>query len=249
MRFLAVRLAIVCCALLGAVPAAQTTTIVPLRFDEVVQRAGVVVEGTVVDVRVRPTGADLPQAPDAVAPASPIAPVGLGVEGGSTLFTEVTLRVDNRIGGHDAPEIRFTIAGGTADDATVTVFGMPSFHLGGRYILMLRPDYEHTNVPVVGVSQGFFEIVSDPGTGQDLVLNADGDIVVGIEGDRVALRRNPSLARTRGPQLGPAPVPDAASDVQSATSPEVERYWASTEAPMHPAAFLDAVRTMKEGSP
>ena len=111
---------------------------------------------------------------------------------------------------------------------------------------MLRPDFENTNVPVVGVSQGFFEIASDPATGQEMLLNADGDIVLGIEGNRLALRHNPARARARTPKLGPAPVPERGSDVQTRISPQVERYWKSTESPMAPGDFLETVRTMKE---
>ena len=212
MKHLAFRSLIVLVSLLVGIQVAQATTIVPLRFDEVVQQAGVVVVGTVTDLQVRTTGADLPPVPESDVSHSPTAPISAGVEGGGTLFTEVTLSVDRQVGGNVGPEIRFTLAGGSTGGETVIVFGMPRFEVGRRYVLMLRPDFENTNVPVVGVSQGFFEIASDPATGQEMILNADGDIVLGIEGDHVALRYNPARARARTPHLGPAPVPERGSD-------------------------------------
>lgn len=245
MRSPAFRSLIVLAALLAAIPAAEATTIAPLRFDEVVRQAGIVVQGTVTDLQVRSTGAALTPAPESAAPTAPGAPVGVGVEGGRTLFTEITLRVEDQIGGTLGPEVRFTMAGGSSEDATVVVFGMPQFKVGERYMLLLRPDYERTNVPIVGVFQGYFRITADPATGKERLLNADGDIVLGIEGDRVALRHNPESARARTPQPGPAPTPEA-EGAGSQTTPQVERYWASAETPMLPGAFLDAVRAMKE---
>lgn len=249
MRSLVFRFLAVLVALLAGVQAARATTVVPLRFDEVVRQAGVVVEGTVIGMQVRTSGAVLPPAPESVAPASPKAPIGAGVEGGKTLFTEVTFRVERRIGGSPDPEIRFTLAGGSSGDETVVVFGMPEFVVGGRYVLMLRPDFERTNVPVVGVSQGYFEIAADPATGREMLLTADGDVVLGIENGRVAVRHSTAGLRHRTPQPGPAPTPEAGADVRVAVKPEVERYWASTETPMLPGAFLDAVQTMKEEMP
>jgi hypothetical protein len=232
--------------LIGTARLASATTIVPLRFDEVVRQAGLVVEGTVTEIRVWPTGADLPPAPQAAVSAlSPTAPIGAGVEGGRSLFTEVTLRVGSQIGGDPAPEIRFTLAGGSKDGESFKVFGMPEFEVGGRYIVMLRPDYEQTNVPVVGVSQGFFEVASDPATGGERLLNADGDILLAIENGRVVLRHNPARSGSHNARLGPAPVPETGSAVMARTSPEVERYWASKEEPLAPESFLDAVRAMK----
>lgn len=249
MKHISLHLLFSLAVILGDVPAAQATTIVPLRFDELVQQAGVVVQGTVTDVRVLPTGADLPPAEESNVPSSPTAPVSAGVEGGRMLYTEVTLQVDRRIGDPVGPEIRFTLAGGRTEDESFIVFGMPRFEIGGRYILLLRRDFERTNVPVVGVSQGFFEIVRDPATDREMLLNADGDIVLSIEDDRVALRHNPARAPTRTPQLGAAPVPDEENDVRPGLSPRVERYWLSTESPMLPGSFLDTVRVMKEEQP
>lgn len=247
MRSLSFRSLIVLVALLGGIQSAGATTIVPLPFDEVVQQAGVVVEGTVTDMRVLTRGAEMTPAPERAVPASPGAPIGVGVEGGKRLFTEVTLRVDRQVGGTLAPEIRFTLAGGSSEGETVVVFGMPEFKVGERYVLLLRPDFERTNVPIVGVSQGYFRITQDPATHTERLLNADGDIVLGIEGDRVALRHNPDSVRT--PQPGPAPILETGAGVEPRITPQVERYWASAEAPMLPKAFLDAVRAMKEDLP
>jgi hypothetical protein len=249
MRSFVLRSSVVLLLLPGAVPVAKATTIVPLRFDEVVRQAGVILEGTVTGIQVRTTGADLPPAPPRAVPASATAPISAGVEGGRTLFTEVTIRVDRQVGGAAGPEIRLTLAGGSAGGETVVVHGMPEFEIGGRYVLLLRPDFARTNVPVVGVSQGWFEIVRDPVSGAERLLNADGAVVLGVEGGRLAVRRDAVRVDRRSPRLGPPPVPEAGSGVRSGTHPQVERYWASPATPMTPGAFLDAVRAMKEVTP
>lgn len=249
MKHVSLRSLVPLAVILGGVPTAQATTIAPLRFDELVQRAGVVVQGTVIDVRVLPTGTGPPPAEESNVPSSPDAPISAGVEGGRMLYTEVALQVDRRVGDPVGPEIRFTLAGGRTEDESFIVFGMPRFEIGGRYILLLRRDFERTNVPVVGVSQGFFQIVRDPATDRDMLLDADGNIVLNIEDDRVALRHNPARARPRTPRLGPAPVPEEGSHFRPGLSPRVERYWLSTESPMLPGAFLDTVRVMKEEQP
>lgn len=243
------RLLVLLAVLLGVTPAALATTIVPLRFDEVVERSGVIVEGTVTDIQVWPTGAELPPAPADPVPGSPTAPVSAGVEGGRMLFTEITMSVDRQVGGSPAPEVRFTLAGGSSGGETFVIFGMPRFEVGQKYIVMLRPDYRNTNVPVVGVSQGFFQITRDPSNGGEMLLTADGDIVLGIEDGRVALRHNPARADHRTPHLAPPPVPGEGSAVQPRTSPRVERYWTSTETPVAPGDFFDTVRSMKEAQP
>jgi hypothetical protein len=235
--------------LLCGMAAAYATTLVPMRFDEMVSAAGLVVEATVTDIRTRTTGAILPPAPESSAPSSPTAPVAVGVEGGRKLFTEVTLQVNRQVGGSPASEIRLILAGGASGSDRHVVFGMPQFEMGESYVLLLRPDFERTNVPVVGVSQGFFRISRDPGSGQEMLLNAEGDIVLAVEGDRLATRHNPARAARQTPQLAAAPVPEDGSGVSSGISPRVERYWASTETPIPPGAFLDAVQAMKEARP
>jgi hypothetical protein len=248
MRPRKIRIAVL--AALAGAPFAGATTIVPLTFEELVRQAGVVVEGTVIDMQVGTRGADLAPAAAPEGAGGPGAPRGVGVEGtGRMLFTEVTLAVETEIVGSAGPEVRFFLAGGADGGERAIVFGMPQFEIGGRYVVFLRPDFEATNVPLVGVHQGFFERVQDPRSGRDALIDAAGDFVLGIEGGRVALRHNPERASRAAPRLAPPPVPEPGSAVETRLSPEVERYYSSPEPPMPPEEFFAAVRTVKGGQP
>ena len=253
-------------ALLTASPGISTT-IKHLEFGEVVQQARIVVEGTVVEVRVQSTGSDIqtPQIKNHAAPLSPssrlthtrgetlgegaAAPQSAGVEGGRMLFTEVTMLVETEIVGSPGSTIVFRVAGGTNEHGTAIAFGMPSFELGKKYVVFLQPDFETTNTPIVGVNQGYFEVVRSDEGNREILLNADGDIVVGVEHSQVLLRHNPQ--RSAGPtrHLAAAPVPATGSEVQAKLSPEVQRYWSSTESPMSRDSFFAAVRAAKGGTP
>lgn len=254
-------------ALLTASPGISTT-IKHLDFGEVVQQAGIVVEGTVVDLRVQSTGSDIRTrgTKNHAAPMSPssrlkhadgetlgeggaTAPQSLGVEGGKMLFTEVTMSVETEIVGSPGSTIRFRVAGGTNEHGTAIVFGMPTFELEKKYVVFLQPDYETTNTPVIGVNQGYFEVVRSEEGNREILLNADGDIVIGVARSRVILKHNPqrSVGHTR--QLVAAPLPDTGSEVKASLSPQVQRYWSSTEPPMSRDSFFAAVRAAKGGTP
>jgi hypothetical protein len=254
-------------ALLTASPGISTT-IKHLDFGEVVQQAGIVVEGTVVDLRVQSTGSDIRTgktknhaAPmsqssrlkhvhgETLAEGGATAPQSVGVEGGKMLFTEVTMLVETEIVGSPGSTIRFRVAGGSNEHCTVIVFGMPSFELGKKYVVFLQPDLETTNTPIIGVNQGYFEVVRSDEGNREILLNADGDIVVGIERSQVLLRHNPQKSAGRMRHLAAAPVPATGSEVQAKLSPEVQRYWSSTESPMSRDSFFAAVRAAKGGTP
>jgi hypothetical protein len=260
-------LVVVLVALLTVSPG-TATTIKHLEFDEVVLQAGMVVEGTVVDVQVQSTRSDIRarKAKNHTAPTSPSsrskhaqeeipgeevakAPQSVGVEGGRMLFTEVTMLVDTEIVGSPGSTIRFRVAGGTSEQGTVIVFGMPSFELGKKYVLFLQPDFETTNTPIIGVNQGYFEVVRSDEGDAEILLNADGDIVVGVERGRLLVRHNPQRSKGRARALAAAPVPATGSDVQAKLSPEAQRYWSSTEPPMSRDSFFAAVRSAKGGTP
>lgn len=254
-------------ALLTASPG-TSTTIKHLEFDEVVLQAGIVVEGTVVDVQVQSTRSDIRvrRAKDHAAPMSPssqskhaqeevpgeevsTAPQSVGVEGGRMLFTEVTMLVDTEIVGSPGSTIRFRVAGGTSEQGTLIVFGMPSFELGKKYVVFLQPDFETTSSPIIGVNQGYFEVVRSDEGNPEILLNADGDIVVGVERGRLLVRHNPQRSTVRAPHLAAAPLPTTGCDVQAKLSPDVKRYWSSTEPPMSRDSFFAAVRAAKGGTP
>lgn len=252
-------MSIVFVAILIAPPVASTT-IEPLDFEEVVQQAGLVVEGTVIDARVLATGsnirveraknhtAPLPQSEDATTTegGSLERPQSVGVEGGRMLFTEITMSVDAEIIGDPGSSIiRFRVAGGTDGQVTAVVFGMPTFEVGKRYLVFLQPEFEMTNIPIVGVNQGFFEIARLDEV--EMLINVDGDIVIGVEHGQVLLKHNPDRWGGHARHLADAPMPATGSDVRARTSPQVQRYWSSTEPPMSRESFAEAVLAARGG--
>ncbi len=235
------------------------TTIVPLDFSTMVERSAIVFEGTVVDIQTTSSGTDIRQETpkestqplteagegEADTSTQPSAPQAVGVEGGRMIFTEVTLSVDRVVAGQADDTVTFRIAGGSDGQVEVTVFGMPQFEPGKRYVVFLGPDYQSTAAPITGVNQGFFQVSQLQGSGSDVLLNANGDIVLGIENDRVIVRHNPELITAPERHLGPAPVPEAGSGVQVQISPEVERYWHSEEPPLSLEDFYDAISSAR----
>jgi hypothetical protein len=259
--------ALVIITLLAWVLPAEATTIIPQSFSELVDQADLVIEGVVVDLRVVSTGSDLsrqeaktsgrspqveekPNRVDGVQPVEReqhyLMPEGLPVESGRMLFTEVTIEVEQAIVGSTGSRVTFRVAGGSDDTHSVEVFGMPSFRHGNRYLLFLRPHFETTGVPIVGVNQGFFEVVVQSDGGEKIVLDHKGDYVLGIEHDELIVRHNAERSRHPVPTLGPAPVPDNPYEVEARVSPAVQRYWESQEPPLSLEAFVEVVASRVE---
>lgn len=260
-RFKSPPLLIASLLILVCPPPATASTITPLGFGDIVAKATVAVEGTVIDLQVFSTGIDLPgssepkthRAPnagsesEAEAQGSSAAPQEVGVEGGKMLFTQVTLAVETEIFGSAGRTVTFRVAGGDDGDLRVMVHGMPEFQLDKRYLVFLGPRFQQTAVPIVGVNQGYFEVVQAD-SGEPFLLNGNGDVVIGVEDDRVIARHNPERATGPRPQLGSVPVPETGSGVRASASPQVTRYWLSEEPQMSVADFIAIVRAEKAGN-
>ncbi len=229
------------------------TTLPPLSFADLVAQAHRVVVGEVTDVRTVASGQALGASGGKIAapptrtprrPSVATAPGGVGVEGGRMLFTEVTLRVDRAILGEFERTLTLRFAGGEEDGLTVVVYGMPMPELGGRYLLFLREDLVSAAVPVVGVNQGFFRVVDDAASGKELLFDEDGDLVIGIEDDRIMVRSADARSGP-GPRLADPPR-ETSGDTPAETGLEASRYWTSEEPGMPLAVFEDAVRSRRE---
>ncbi len=250
------------CALVASAPV-DASTFRYLSFSERVSRADLIVRGTAVEVEGfrRGSGARGPSGqktsvapqraadgtPGNAAAAAPAAPVGLPVEGGSMIFTRVKLAIDEEVYGVAGSQVVLEVAGGSYGGQTLTIQGMPRFEKGKAYLLLLRRGYETAGDPVVGVNQGFFQVLTDPATGAEVLLDASGDVVIGVANDDVVVRHGAARSGRPAPQVLGAPVPDARSGaVQAGTSPDAARYWTSTEPPMPIQAFTAALRAAKE---
>ena len=251
---------VVFCILLvvaAAASPASATTVVPMELEDLVHQAGWIVEGTVVDLEAFATGSRPPGEQRTVVPVPPMSeedgteppratqpPAALGVEGGRMIHTRVTLKVDREIVGRIGGTVTFRIAGGTLDGERAVVFGMPTFELGKRYVVFLRPDFERTGAPLVGVHQGFFRVEKAPDRSPE-ILDFDGDVVVAVKNGRMVVRHGRGRPDRPRPSLGPVPTPETGVGTHAGRSPEVTRYWRSTDPPLPPERFYAAIRSLR----
>lgn len=246
-------------ALAGVAPG-HGASIVPLEFDKLVADSEIVVEGLVVGLHNQYTGTDIRQSKSKIhtPPASSLreidatarpAPQSAGVEGGRMLFTEVTLSLGTETVGSADSTVTFRVAGGSDERGTVTVFGMPRFALGERYVVFLQRGFAATGAPIAGVNQGYFQVVELPDTGRQALLNADGDVLLGIQDNRFVTRRNQERATRSAPRLVDPPVPAPGSNVTAGVSKQARQYWSSNAEPMALEALMSAVRAAKGDTP
>ncbi|MBK1722621.1 hypothetical protein CKO23_10225 [Thiocystis violacea] len=251
----------------------HATTVIPIDFKQLAAASELAVEATVVDLQSVSVGQPIPptsEVKDARIPegadedskndgteeatasgesafqaqdAAAIEP--LGVEGGQMFYTDVTLAVHQTLFGTAQERIQLRLAGGHDEKVQMVVDGIPELERDQRYILFLRPGYEKSAAPITGVDQGLFRLVKNASTGQEEVQVYDGDIVVAVEKDQLVVVRNPAKAAASRLQLGTAPKPDSKDVPYAELSPEVLRYWRSTEPPMAIDDFIMAVMAEK----
>lgn len=102
------------------------------------------------------------------------------------IFTDVTfediqiIHVTARARQSGATTIRLTYAGGQVGEVAVDVSDTPRFTDGGRYLIFMLDDGQTYSTPLVGGSQGLFEVVRDAASGQDYVLTAGRKAIIGV---------------------------------------------------------------------
>ncbi len=96
------------------------------------------------------------------------------VKEGKMTYTEITLLVEEYVkvapSLQGAQYVRIKQLGGTYNGVTTVVPGMPSFRTGERVLVFLRLNAETKDYRVVGLSQGKYEVHTDPETGEDYVI-------------------------------------------------------------------------------
>lgn len=137
--------------LLATNQSGRATTVIPPTFDELVARAATIVRGQVVDVRSewRDSRSD------------------------RTIVTLVTFTVDSVVKGPASIQILLEFMGGTVDDVTLRIAGMPQFRVGDRDILFVS-DAGRPVSPIVGFAFGRFPVRRDVFTGREFVTTYDG---------------------------------------------------------------------------
>jgi hypothetical protein len=149
------RLAIGFTAILLLWRAAAATTMVPVTFPELVNNAELIFIGEVVDQRAAWEDS----------------------RDGRSIITIVTFNVTRVLKGRAGLTTQLTFLGGTIGDVTMTVSGMPQFHVGDRDVLFAGPAANAVS-PLVGFAQGRVRIERDARTGADRVRTYDGRALV-----------------------------------------------------------------------
>jgi hypothetical protein len=142
-------------ALIGIAFARLTaTTVIPPTFEQLVQQAELIFQGTVTDVRS----------------------IWEGEGAQRHIDTYITFQIGENVKGNAGSSYTIRILGGTVGDETMEVTDTPKFKVGDSDILFV----EHNNdqfVPLVGINNGRFHVQRDEQTGRDIVLNGEGEPV------------------------------------------------------------------------
>jgi len=132
----------------------SATTVVPPTFEQLVQQAELIFQGTVTDSRS----------------------VWEGEGGQRHIETYVTFQVEDSVKGQAGTSYTIRMLGGTVGDETMEVTDTPKFKVGDREILFVEHNYDQF-VPLVGISHGRFHVQKDEQTGRDVVVNNEGEAV------------------------------------------------------------------------
>lgn len=130
------------------------TTVVPPTFDQLVQQAEFIFQGTVTNSQS----------------------VWEGEGAQRHIETYVTFNVEDNVKSNAGTSYTIKMLGGTVGDETMEVTDTPKFKVGDREILFV----EHNNeqfVPLVGINYGRFHVQRDDQTGRDIVVNDEGQPV------------------------------------------------------------------------
>ena len=142
-------------ALIGfALVRSTATTVIPPTFEQLVQQAEVIFQGTVSDVKS----------------------VWEGQGAQRHIDTYVTFQVADSVKGNAGSSYTIRMLGGTVGDETMLVTDTPKFSVGDREILFVEHNFDQF-VPLVGISHGRFHVQSDRETGRDIVVNSEGEPV------------------------------------------------------------------------
>jgi hypothetical protein len=142
-------------ALIGfALVRITATTVIPPTFEQLVQQAELIFQGTVTDVKS----------------------VWEGEGAQRHIDTYVTFQVADSVKGDAGSSYTIRMLGGTVGDETMEVTDTPKFSVGDREILFVEHNFDQF-VPLVGISHGRFHVQSDQETGRDIVVNAEGELV------------------------------------------------------------------------
>lgn len=131
-------------------PALRATTVIPPTFDQLVNQAELIFQGTVTDLR----------------------PQWMGEGAERHIVTFVTFKIDDPIKGALNESYTIRMFGGTLDGQTMEATDTPRFKLGDRDILFVENNGTQF-VPLVGIMHGRFRIQKEA-SGRENVSKDNG---------------------------------------------------------------------------
>jgi hypothetical protein len=140
-----------------ALATARATTVIPPTFDQLVNDAELIFEGTATTLRSEWTGQ--------------------GSE--RHIVTFVTFKIEDSIKGTLGAEYTLRMFGGTVDGQTMEVTDAPRFKVGDRDILFV----EHNGtqfIPLVGIMHGRFHVQPDENGASEKVAKDNGATVADV---------------------------------------------------------------------
>jgi hypothetical protein len=137
-------------AAISSFPSLRATTVIPPTFDELVDQAEVIFQGTVTRVKSEW--------------------VGEGAE--RHIMSYVTFNVEDTMKGNAGSSYTIRMLGGTVDGETMGVSDAPLFKNGDREILFVQNNGTQF-VPLVGIMHGHFHITRDR-AGHDALMTSQG---------------------------------------------------------------------------
>jgi len=149
---------------------AHSTSVLPPTFDELVARADEVILARVV---ARESS-------------------WVTSRSGQAIVTDVTFAVERTLKGEPRIQRTLEFLGGTVGDVSLTVAGIPDFHVNDRDVLFVR-DTGRPASPLVGFSYGRFRVVRDATFGTDIIRTFDGRPLASL--DDVGNTRPPAFLK------------------------------------------------------
>jgi hypothetical protein len=129
---------------------ANATTVIPPKFDELVNRAEIIFEGEVTGLQSQW--------------------IGEGAQ--HRIVTFVTFKVDDTLKGEPGASYSIRMLGGTVDGRTMEVSDAPKFKVGDHDLLFVENNGSQF-IPLVGIQHGRFRVQKDQ-AGRDTLLTGEG---------------------------------------------------------------------------
>lgn len=136
---------------------ASATTVIPPTFQQLVQQAEVIFQGTVTNVRSTWEG-----------------------EGGQRhISSYVTFQVQDSLKGTPGATYTIKMLGGTVGEDSFVITDAPQFQVGDNDVLFVENNGQQF-VPLVGIMYGRFQVQHDVQTARDIVLSNEGGPVQNV---------------------------------------------------------------------